>query len=238
MGLYVSNWPISVLGDWKDISIAHVIIIIKSEVSTFPIVIIFFRGWDVCLVIFCHLLYIRSGKTGNLFSLSLCSLWWVQIFGYVLASKSHSFVSTVHHLIIIIVQTYLKPFNLQNACQIYFVAYVSTIKHILSVIHYTICGAVCSQFTHFSCGDWENIYTLSYYHHQIGSMNYYPLFRVRSWNNGLRCMSFYILLLYNFMTRPFDRRQFDTDPTQRSHVISNHRQFCCSFFNNLGILKN
>ena len=34
----------SSLGDWKDISIAHVIIIIKSEVSTLPIVIIFFRG--------------------------------------------------------------------------------------------------------------------------------------------------------------------------------------------------
>ena len=32
------------IGDWKDMSIAHVIIIIKSEVSTFPIVIIFFRG--------------------------------------------------------------------------------------------------------------------------------------------------------------------------------------------------
>ena len=31
-------------GDWKDIFIAHVIIIIKSEVSTFPLVIIFFRG--------------------------------------------------------------------------------------------------------------------------------------------------------------------------------------------------
>ena len=43
MGLYVFNWPISVLGGWKDISIAHVIIIIKSQVSTFPIVI-FFRG--------------------------------------------------------------------------------------------------------------------------------------------------------------------------------------------------
>ena len=63
----------------------------------------------------------------------------------------------------------------------------------LSVIHYTICGAVCFQFTHFLCDDWENIYTLSYYHHQIGSMNYHPLFRVRSWNNGMRCMSFYIL---------------------------------------------
>ena len=31
-------------GDWKDIFITHVIIIIKSEVSTFPIVIIFVRG--------------------------------------------------------------------------------------------------------------------------------------------------------------------------------------------------
>ena len=38
------NWPILVLGDWKDMSIARVIIIIKSDVSTFPIVIIFFRG--------------------------------------------------------------------------------------------------------------------------------------------------------------------------------------------------
>ena len=35
---------------------------------------------------------------------------------------------------------------------------------------------------------------LTYYHHQIGSMNYYPLFRVRSWNNGMRCMSVYILM--------------------------------------------
>ena len=37
----------------------------------------------------------------------------------------------------------------------------------------------------------EIIYTLSYYHHQIGSMNYYPLFRARSWNNVMRCMSPY-----------------------------------------------
>ena len=35
---------------------------------------------------------------------------------------------------------------------------------------------------------------LCYYHHQIGSMNYYPLFRVSSWNNGVRCMSFCILI--------------------------------------------
>ena len=30
-----------------------------------------------------------------------------------------------------------------------------------------------------------------WYHYQIGTMNYYPLFRVRSWN-GMRCMSLYI----------------------------------------------
>ena len=75
--------------------------------------------------------------------------------------------------------------------------YKMPVRYILSsvcVIHYTICGAVRFQFTHFSCDDWDNIYTLSYNHHQIGSMNYYPLFRVRSWNNGVRCMSFYTLI--------------------------------------------
>ena len=100
-------------------------------------------------------------------------------------------------LIIIIVQTYLKTLN--NACQIYFVECVSKIRHILSVIHYTIRGAVCLQFTHFHCGDWENIYTLLHYRHQIGSMNCYPLFRVRSWNNAVRCMSFCILMRLHYI---------------------------------------
>ena len=35
---------------------------------------------------------------------------------------------------------------------------VCKIKHILLVLHYTICGVVCFQFTHFPCDDWENIY--------------------------------------------------------------------------------
>ena len=38
-------------------------------------------------------------------------------------------------------------------CLRYFVECVSKIKHILSVIHYTLCGAVCCQFTHFICDD-------------------------------------------------------------------------------------
>ena len=40
----------------------------------------------------------------------------------------------------------------------------------------------------------ERIYTLSYYHHQLGSMNYYPLFRVRLWNSGMHRVSLYILM--------------------------------------------
>ena len=53
-----------------------------------------------------------SGKTGNLFSLVLCSLWWVQVVGYVLAYRSYSFVCTLHHLIIIIVQTLSEDIEL------------------------------------------------------------------------------------------------------------------------------
>ena len=69
-------------------------------------------AWDVCYITFCHLLHIHSRKTGILFSLLLCSLWWVQIVEYVLACWSCLFVCTLHHLIIIIVQTCLKTLNL------------------------------------------------------------------------------------------------------------------------------
>ena len=40
----------------------------------------------------------------------------------------------------------------------------------------------------------EIMSTLSCYHHQIGSRNYYPMFRARSQNSGMRCMPLYILL--------------------------------------------
>ena len=66
---------------------------------------------------------------------------------------------------------------------------------------------MCFQFTYSHC-NWENIYiyTLSYYHHQIGNMNYYPLFRVRPWNNGVRCMSFCILTMNTkwYLSRKMD----------------------------------
>ena len=99
------------LGDWKNIFITHLIIIIKSEISTFPIVVIFFPWlcvWDGCTIIFCHLLHIFSGNTGTLFPLLMFSLWYLQRIGYIMACRSCSFVCRLHHLIIIIMQTYLK----------------------------------------------------------------------------------------------------------------------------------
>ena len=148
-------------------------------------------AWDVCCIIFCHLLHIHSGKTGILFSLSLCSLWWVQIFGYVLACRSYPFVCTLHHLIIIIVQTYLRTLNIECLSDIFCRVCVSlSIFSQLSIIQYM---GLCVFSSPISLVMIERIYALSFYDHQIGSMNYYPLFRVRSWNYGMRCMSLYIL---------------------------------------------
>ena len=115
-------------------------------------------AWDVCYIIFCHLLYIYNGKTGNLFSLVLCSLW-VWIVGYILACRSYLFVCTLHHLIIIIVQTLSEDIELIKCLLDMICRCVRKIKHVLSFIHYTMCEAVCFQFTHFLRDDWENIYT-------------------------------------------------------------------------------
>ena len=90
--------------------------------------------WDVCYIIFCHVLHRHSGKTEILFSSLLCSLWWVQIVGYVMACRSYSYLYSI-----------------------YFVECVSKIEHILLVIHYSIYGAVCFQFAQFPRDGWENI---------------------------------------------------------------------------------
>ena len=106
----------SSLGDWKYIFITHLIIIMKSEVSTFPIVVIFhifpwLCVWDGCNIIFCHLLHLYPGKTGTLFPFLMFSLWFLQTSVYIMACRSCSFVCRLHHLIIIIMQTYLKALN-------------------------------------------------------------------------------------------------------------------------------
>ena len=92
---------------------------------------------------------------------------------------------------------------------------------------------MCFQFTQFLCDDWDNIYTLSDYHHEIGSMNYFPLFRVRSWNIGMRCMSLYILMIINLplplqisynQTHSYYHRLFEASSGFREEY---KRKFCC-----------
>ena len=76
----------------------------------------------------------------------------------------------------------------------------------------------------------EYIY-LSYYHHQIGSMNYCPLFRVRSWNNGVRCVSFCILILaFVYLELPRGGRlniKMSRNRLIFNMGISNHVQISC-----------
>ena len=70
---------------------------------------------------------------------------------------------------------------------------MSKIKHVVSVTHCTIYVAVSFQFTHVPCDDWDNkcFVLLS---SSKWKLNYCPLFMVRSWNSGMRCMSLYILM--------------------------------------------
>ena len=68
---------------------------------------------------------------------------------------------------------------------------VSKIRSVLPIIFHAIYGAVCIQLTYLSYDDCENTCAWSNHHPPIGSMTHLPLFRVGSWNNGMRCMYFY-----------------------------------------------
>ena len=65
----------------------------------------------------------------------------------------------------------------------------------IKITFHAIYGAVCIQLTRFSYDDCENTRTWSYHHHQIACMTHLPLSRIRSWNNGMRCMSFCIRII-------------------------------------------
>ena len=72
--VFAINWVVCVklarsrLSDREDIFITHLIIIIKSEVSAFPIVVIFpwSCAWGGCTII-CSWFHIHPGKTGLCF---------------------------------------------------------------------------------------------------------------------------------------------------------------------------
>ena len=59
----------------------------------------------------------------------------------------------------------------------------------------TIYKTVCFQLTYFSFDVCENIYTSSWYNHQIGNIKYQPLFVVRSWDSGMHLCRVMLLSL-------------------------------------------
>ena len=141
-------------------------------------------AWDVCYIIFCHLLHIRSGKAGNLFSLSLCSSWWVQIVGYILACRSYSlfvqYTISLSSLFKLIWRHWTYKMPVRYILSSVWVRF--SIFSQLSIIQYV---GLCVFSSPISLVLIERIYILCLY---------YPLFRASSWNNGVHCMSFYIFI--------------------------------------------
>ena len=156
------------------------IIIIKSDVSNFPIVFIF--SVVVCLRCFLHhilsLIVYKFRENRKFVFISIVQLMMsansrirfalqiVFVCLYITPSHYHHCANFVwRHWI------YKMPvrYNLSSVS-----IRLSKLSQ-LSIIQYV---GLCFQFTHCLCDDWDNIFTLYYYHHEIGSMNYYPLFRV------------------------------------------------------------
>ena len=108
--------------------------------------------WDVCYMIFCHLLHIHSAKNRGFVFITIVQFMM----------SSNIIRLFVHNTISLsslckLIWRHWTCVNL-NACQIDFVESVSEIKHILSVIYYTIYGAVCFQFANLPYDDWDDIY--------------------------------------------------------------------------------
>ena len=197
MGLYVFNWPIQFrwLRGYIHSSCYHhhqIGSINLTHYHIFP----WLCAWDVCNIIFCHLLHIHSGNTGFCFHYycvdkDVCKYsdtFW-------LADRVHLFV---HYTT-----------SLSSLCKLIWghwtyempVGYILSSVWVrlsifsqLSIIQYM---GLCVFSLPISFVMIERIYTLSYYHHQIGSMNFYQLFRVRSW--CAVCLSIFLWMLCNTM---------------------------------------
>ena len=185
----------------KDISIAHVIII-KLEVSTFPIVFIF--SVVVCLRCLWHhilSLIVYTFRENR-------ELVFITIVQFMMSANSrirfglqivfvcfYNTPSHYHHCANFIWRHWTDKMRVRYDLSSVWVRL--SIFSQLSIIQYV--GLCVFSLPISFRDDWVNIYTLSYYHHQIESMNYYPLFTVGLWNNGMRCMSFYILMAVFFV---------------------------------------
>ena len=195
------NWPLKFRRCRRGYIFNHLIIIIKSELSTFITVVIFsmavwlyhdmiccrFHISYTCIYICIYIIYPEKARV--LFHYNCAVLGFAQIIEYIMARWSYSLVWTLPYLIIIIMQIFWKVFNFWNACKVHSVECVPKIKPVLSTKSLVM-------IVKYTC-------SFSYYYHQIGRMNHLALFRVRSWNNGMRCMSFYVLIMTSWHWKNF-----------------------------------
>ena len=134
------------------------------------------------VAVFIYIHYIHTcARESWVFVRCYCAvLWCVQIIKYILTRRSYSLPH--YHQYADLSESELLKWLSGTFC----LECVSKIEPILSIIFHAIYEAVRIQVTHFSYDDYENVCTLSYNLHQIGSMTHLPLFRVRSWNNDVR----------------------------------------------------
>ena len=115
--------------------------------------------------------------------------------------------------------------RINNACQVFSVECVSKMKSILSLYY----RGLCFRLTHFSCDDFDNMSTLSYFHPQIGSMNTEPLFRIRSLNNDMRSMSCYILPVLIYQRQGYIALMLENHPEKIWRYQSEKRYWTLHF---------
>ena len=97
-----------------------------------------------------------------------------------------------------------------------------------------ICKKTISHQVHI-CGP-------SYHHHQSARMDLHPLFRVRSWNNGINYIFYYILMVQMYKVMTWFSVQVDVIPdicdillTILNHVIWIGKQICLNLCGDLSL---
>ena len=109
------NWPSADDDGLKDM----VKIVIRSiNLSHCCHIFLWLCAWGCCSIICCRFSIYILGQLGFVSFITVQS-WCRQIIENIIAWWSYSFVCTLHYLIIIIMQTYLKVLNFYNACHVH-----------------------------------------------------------------------------------------------------------------------
>ena len=121
-GMHVFN-PLIQPSRVDEVPLFDLIIIVIWKLSTSPIVVLILSG---CMCGWYSVSYFIPILV--IYLLLLCSLWCVQIIWYIMALRSHSLARILFHLIIIIIESYIKVLSIYNVCQADFVECISTVN--------------------------------------------------------------------------------------------------------------